>query len=217
MDVYECIKTRRTIRKYIERPVEWEKVGRIMDAGKSAPCAGNIQNWKFIVVTDGAMRKKFAEVCDQLWMAQAPVHIVVMNDFSKLERMYGIRGERLYSVQNCAAAVENMLLMAHALDLGGCWVGHFDEETVKSLMNIPDFARPQAIVTVGYADEAPPTPPKFTMENVMFFRQYGGQPERIKDIPQYKGEFAYKIKDAIDKGKGMIDKINKKLQKKDEK
>jgi len=214
MDVYECIKTRRSVRRYLETPVEWEKIGRILDAGKEAPSCGNIQNWKFIVVTDASMRKRFAEVsAEQTWMAEAPVHIVIVNEFDKVDRFYGIRGDRLFSIQSCAAAAENMLLMAHALGLGACWVGSFEEETVTRLMNIPPFGRPQAIITIGYPAENPPMPPKYTMENVMFFRQFGGQPERIKDIPQYQGAYSYKIKEALDKGKEVVDKINKKLQK----
>jgi nitroreductase len=212
MDVYECIKTRRSVRKYKDIEVPWDLIGKILEAGKSAPSSGNIQNWKFIVIRDKGARQEIAQFCaNQQWVANAPVIIVVVGDVDKAKRFYGIRGERLYSSQNCAAATENMLLMAHALGLGACWIGAIEEDKVASALTLPDGIRPQSIITIGYPAEEPPCPPKYTLENVMYFRQFGGQGNRIKDIPQYKGEFSYKIKGAIDKTKDVAKKINDKL------
>jgi len=212
MDVYECIKTRRSIRKFKDIDVPWELVVKLLEAGKSAPSAGNIQNWKFIVIVDKEAKQEIAEFCgNQLWMARAPVLIAVVADVDKARRFYGIRGERLYSIQNCAAASQNILLMAHSLGLGGCWVGYMEEDKITSALTLAQGIRPQAILAIGYAAEDPPCPPKYTLENSMYFRQFGGQGNRIRDIPQYKGEFSYKIKGAIDKSKEMARKINDKL------
>lgn len=212
MDVYECVKTRRTVRKFQEIDVPWDNVCKILEAGKSAPCSGNIQNWKFIVIQDKAARAEIAEYCgNQLWMAKAPVYIVICADVDKAKRFYGIRGERLYSIQNCAAAAENMLLMAHALGLGSAWIGYMEEDKVAAHVGLPPEFRPQAVIVVGYAAEQPPAPPKYTLENSMYFRQFGGQGNRIKDIPQYKGEFSYKIKSAIDGTKAFAQKLNDKI------
>ena len=136
-------------------------------------------------------------------------------DVDKAKRFYGIRGERLYSIQNCAAATENILLMAHALGLGGAWIGYMEEDKIIPMLTIPQGLRPQAVIAIGYPAENPPIPPKYTLENSMYFRQFGGQPNRIKDIPQYKGEFSYKIKGAIDKTKEVAQKMNDKLMGKD--
>jgi nitroreductase len=212
MDVYECIKTRRTIRKFKDIEVPWDLIVKLLEAGKSAPSSGNIQNWKFIVINDKNAKTEISEYCgNQLWMANAPVLIVVVSDSDKAKRFYGIRGERLYSVQNCAAATQNILLMAHSLGLGGAWVGYMEEYKLGPALTLPEGIRPQAIIAIGYPAEDPPCPPKYTLENVMYFRQFGGQGNRIKDVPQYKGEFSYKIKDAIDKTKDVAIKINKKL------
>ena len=79
MDVLEAIRTRRSVRKYRDIPVEWEKVGLILDAGRLAPSSGNLQNWKFIVITDKNARHQISEAClEQQWMAKAPVHIVIV-------------------------------------------------------------------------------------------------------------------------------------------
>ncbi|MFH1316245.1 MAG: nitroreductase family protein [Candidatus Woesearchaeota archaeon] len=213
MEVFECIKTRRSIRRYMDAPVEWEKIGRILEAGKAAPSAGNLQNWSFIVVLDQGQRSKIAEAClKQDWIAEAPVHIVVAGLPEKAKRFYGIRGERLYTIQNCAAATENMLLMAHALGLGSCWVGAFDEDILKDAVSMPQEVRPQAVLTIGYANEQVPEPPEFTLENVMYFRDYGGQPNRIKDIPKYTKDFSIIIDRNLQKGKGTLKRVIGKLK-----
>ncbi len=211
MDIFECITKRRSIRKYKDLPVEWEKVGKILEAGRAAPSSGNIQNWKFIVVVEKPLREALAEASfQQYWMIQAPVHIVIVEEPEKAKRHYGLRGEKLYSIQNCATAAQNMLLMAHAQDLGACWVGAFDEERVRRTLKIIDEARPQAIITIGYADEIPPAPPKFKMDNVAYVNQWWG---RIKDVDLYLGYTSASVGRAIDKGKEILRKINQKLRK----
>src|SRR3989338_7750896 len=100
MDTIECIKTRRSIRKYTSEAVEWEKVTLCIEAAKSAPSAGNLQNWKFVVVKQDAKRQAIAEAClQQYWMSQAPVHIVVFALPDRAVRFYGVRGERMYTIQ----------------------------------------------------------------------------------------------------------------------
>lgn len=213
MEVFECIKTRRSIRRYMDSPVEWEKIGRLLEAGKAAPSAGNLQNWTFIVILDKDTRKQIAEAClKQYWMAEAPVHIVVAGLPNKAKRFYGIRGERLYTIQNCAAAAENILLMAHSQGLGTCWVGAFDEDGLKVAVPMPDEVRPQAVITIGYSNEVPPEPPEFTLENVMYFRAYGTQGNRIKDIPKYTKEFSIILDRKLQKGKGMLNRVLGKIK-----
>lgn len=211
METFECITTRRSIRRYKDIPVEWDKIGKIIEAGRAAPSSGNLQNWKFIAVVDKSLREALAEASfQQYWMTPAPVHIAIVEEPLKAKRHYGLRGEKLYSVQNCAAAAQNMLLMAHDLGLGACWVGAFDEARVKKILNIIDEARPQAILTIGYADEIPPAPPKFKMDNVAYINTWWG---RIKDVDLYLGYTSASIIRAVNRGKEVLKKINKKLRK----
>jgi len=212
MDVYECIKTRRTIKKFKDIEIPWDDIVKLLEAGKSAPSSGNLQNWKFIVIKDKGVIAEMAEYCgNQLWIAKANALIAVVGDLDKAKRFYGIRGERLYAIQNCAAATQNILLMAHALGIGAAWVGYMEEEKVTAALTLPEEMRPQCNIALGYPAEQPPTPPKYTLENSMYFRQFGGQGNRIQDIPQYSGEYSYKIKKAIDMGKNVVQKVNKKL------
>ena len=215
MDVTEAILTRRSIRKYLDVPIERDKIGTIMESGKAAPSAGNIQNWKFLLIEEEDKRKKIAEAClQQWWIAKAPSIIIVVTEPDKVRQFYGVRGERLYSVQNGAATAMAMLLEAHNQGLGACWIGAFDESKIKTLCNIPDQARPQVILTIGYPDENPPPPPEFGMEEVMFFRDFGGQPNRIEDIPFYQGEWQHHVKKGIKHTKDFLKKLGTPKKKK---
>ncbi len=174
MDVFEAIKSRRSIRKYLDVPVEWDKITELIRYAKCAPTAGNLQNWQFIIVVNKEKRRAISQKCgEQYWMEQAPCHIVVCST-SKSKPYYGIRGERLYDIQNCAAAIENIMLAAVGMNLGTCWVGGFDEDELKDLLSIPPDARVQAVVTIGYPDEKPPRPAQYPLHHVAYVERYGG-------------------------------------------
>ena len=176
MDVLEAMRTRRSVRRYLKTRVDNDKVGVLLDAARSAPSAGNLQNWKYILVTDEAKRMELANAAfQQFWMQDAPLHMVVCAEPEKGARFYGIRGERLYSVQNCAAAVQNILVAANKLGLGSCWVGAFDEDAVRRALRMPDNIRPQAIITVGYPAECPQAPPKLKITDITFMELWGNK------------------------------------------
>lgn len=209
MEVFECILTRRSIRKYKDKPVEWDKVVNILEAGRVAPSAGNLMNIKFIVIKDEEIRKKLAEAAlGQKWMIKAPIHIVVCSEPEKTKRFYGIRGERLYTIQDCAAAIENMLLTAHSLGLGACWVGAYEEDMVRRIINLPEQAATHAIITIGYADEKPVMPPKHRLEHVVFLEKWGQR----KKIPlSSSGWWSIRVKKAVDDTKKKMSKLGEKL------
>tara|TARA_Y100000310_G_scaffold315482_1_gene366064 strand:- start:10947 stop:11669 length:723 start_codon:yes stop_codon:yes gene_type:complete len=210
MEAIECIYSRRSVRKFLDKPVAWDLVGQILEAGRAAPSAGNLQNWKFIVILDKEKRKSIADVClQQYWMANAPVHIVVCSEPIKGKRFYGIRGERLYSVQNCAAAAENMLLTAHSLGLGACWIGAFDEDGLKTTLGIIEEVRPQIILTIGYSDEKPLMPTRYKLENMVHLEKYGN---KVKDMAVTLGHHYAAVQSGIGKAKEILEKVNRKIQ-----
>lgn len=210
MDVLECIKSRRSVRKFLPVPVEFEKLGKILDAGRFAPSAGNLQNWKFVVVTDEGVKRAVASACvQQLWMETAPVLIVVCAEPVKGERLYGVRGKSVYSVQNCAAVVENILLVAHHLGLGACWVGAFEMDMLRQALSVPQDVEPQAVVCVGYADEKPPVPPRYELENVVFLERYGN---RVRDVAMFMEDYAVHVQKAVSKLKGFVGKLVRKVK-----
>jgi len=209
MDALECISTRRSIRKFLDIPVEFEKLGNILDAGRFAPSAGNLQDWKFILVTDESARNKIASACvEQFWVSTAPIIILVCTDPSKTERFYEDNG-RKFSIQNGAAVVQNMLLAAHAQGLASCWIGAFEEDSIRRSFEIPDNIIVQAVVPIGYADEKVPVPLRFTLENCTFIESWGN---RIKDIAAYMEWYGEHVQKAIQKGKKLVKEFARRIQ-----
>ncbi len=211
MEILQAIKTRRSIRRYLDVPIEWEKVGVVLEAGRLAPSAGNTQEWSFIVVTDEGARGEIAECCvDGYWMVTAPVHIVIVANVEPIARNYGMRGERLYSIQDCAVAATQMMLAAVSQGLGTCWVGAFDEHALRRLISIPDSIRPQLILTLGYPDEKPKMPGRKPLENIVFLNSYGN---RIRDIGMALRDYDV-VGRTLEAGKKVVSHITKPKRKK---
>lgn len=195
MDVFECIRNRRSIRKFTEQPVEFSKLAQVMEAGRWAPSAGNIQNWRFILVNDKSTIKRAYEHClHQKVVYHAQALIIVCSTPEKAERLYGLRGKRLYTVQNCSASVQNMLLAAHGLGLGACWIGAFNEDDISAMFGIPSNARPQAILAIGYPDEEPESERK-DLASFVHFGKYG---MKIKDLHMVLRDYSIQWKKSID-------------------
>jgi len=115
-----------------------------------APSAGNLQAREFIIVDDPEIKKRLSIASlDQDFIVEAPVNIVVCADLDRIDP-YGKRGRELYCLQDAAAAVEHILLLATDYDLGTCWVGAFDENKVSKILNLPPYIRPVAIIPIGY-------------------------------------------------------------------
>jgi len=156
LDVFEAIKSRRSVRAFTNEPVSDAEVEKLIDAARWAPSAGNIQPWEFVVVRDPEIKKGLSKAAlDQTFIEEAPVVIVVCANVWRSGQGYGTRGVNLYCLQDTAAATQNMLLAAQALELATCWVGAFQEEEARKVLNIPTGVRPVAIIPVGHAAEKP--------------------------------------------------------------
>jgi nitroreductase len=148
MELMEAIHTRRSIRKFEQRPVPDELVKEILAAAMSAPSAGNQQPWHFVVITDRDILAKTPAINPYAAMArEAPLAILIGADLA-LEKYPG------YWVQDCSAAVQNMLLAAHGKGLGAVWTGIYPlpdrVEGFKKLCNLPEKVIPLALVVMGY-------------------------------------------------------------------
>jgi len=164
MDVFEAINKRRSIRKYNTIKVEDEKLEKILEAARIAPSAANRQEWKFIVVKDQETRDKLVEAANgQKFVGQAPVTIVGCSTES--ERVMPC-GQYAYTV-DLSIAVSFMILEATELGLGTCWLGAYDEEAVKKVLDIPDEIRVPAMFALGYADENPGPRPRKDINEVI--------------------------------------------------
>ncbi len=171
MDVFEAIRTRRSVRRYTPDPVPDEVLAELLSAAILAPSAGNAQPWRFIAVRDPKLREGLvAAAYGQTFLAEAPVVIVVCADLERARRTYRERGETLYCLQDTAAAVQNLLLAATAKGLGTCWVGAFDEGKTAELLGLPKNLRPVAMIPVGKPAEVPQVRPRRPLTEVMEYR-----------------------------------------------
>ncbi|MBD3265674.1 nitroreductase family protein [bacterium] len=151
MDALHALKTRRSIRQFTAEPVPNEKILTILECAMYAPSACNQQPWQFVVIDD-------REILDAIppfhpyanMLKEAPLAVVVCSD-ARLETIGG------YWEQDCSAAMENLLLAVHAVDLGGVWLGvHPLQERVeklRELLNLPKEVTPLGIAAIGYPAE----------------------------------------------------------------
>lgn len=173
MDVFEAIKDRRSIREYTSQDVSKELIEKIIDAARMAPSAGNTQPWEFMVIRDHQIKQKVADAAlGQMFIATAPVVIIVCANQMRSASRYGSRGEKLYCLQDTAAAIENLHLAAHALGLGTVWIGAFDEAEVKEIFKLPPEVRPIAIIPVGYPAERHSPPPRRDLQKIIHYEKF---------------------------------------------
>jgi nitroreductase len=167
-DVFDCIRERRSCRKFKDEFVPRATISRIIESGTWAANAGNIQPWKFIVVLNDQVKSRLAHASNQKWINGARVMIAVIADKSKSEKKFGERGSDLYCIQDTAAAMQNMMLAATALGLGCCWVGAFDESKVAEALEIKDNdLRPVAMLALGFPNAEPKASIREPLENVV--------------------------------------------------
>lgn len=170
MDVLEVIKKRRSIRAYTDEKVSEENVERLIEAARWAPSAGNTQPLELAVVTDNEIKRKLSEAAlNQIFIQSAPVVFVVCGNKSRSSRSYGNRGINLYSIQDTAAATQNILLTAQELGLVTCWVGAFNEQDVAKAVNAPKNIRPVAIIPVGHPAEKRVAPQRRPFNEIVHY------------------------------------------------
>jgi len=165
MDVFEAIRTRRSIRKFRPKPIPDEKLEMILEAGRLAPSAGNRQPWRFVVVKDPEKKKALAKAADnQMFIADASVIIAALGDPEASPRWFR---------QDPMIAVEHMVLAATALGHGTCWIGAFNEDRVKRILRIPKGLAVIALLPIGLPDESPPPRARKPLEEIFFVEEYG--------------------------------------------
>ena len=142
MDTFTCIRTRREIRDYLDKPIPNETLQRILEAGRLAPSSKNSQPWHFIVIKDRITLKKISELTPTgAHIARAALAIAILMDAAKLPEIDGAR------------AVQNMVLTAWEMGIGSCWVTNFYEDGVKDLLGAPQRMKLVTVMPFGYPIE----------------------------------------------------------------
>lgn len=164
LETLQAIHTRRSIRRFQSEPVSAGIVEEILSAAMMAPSAGNEQPWQFVVITDRDLLDAVAVIHPYANMAaHAPLAILLCGDLS-LEKYSG------FWVQDCSAAMQNLLLAVHAKGLGAVWTGIYPvEDRVKkfrSCFSLPDHVIPLGLAVIGYADQNPESISRFRPDRV---------------------------------------------------
>lgn len=173
-ELLKAMATRRSIRSFKHKPVSEELLLQILEAARQAPSAGNCQARDIIVVRSPEVRKQLSEAAlGQCFIDEAPLNLVVCAVRDRSAYIYGGRGRELYCILDAAASVENILLAAHMLGLGTCWVGAFHDELVSRILKLPRNLRPVGIIPVGYSDEAPGEVSRMPLDEFVHLESYG--------------------------------------------
>jgi nitroreductase len=161
MDYFEVVRKRQSIRAFQQKPVEEEKLLKILETANAAPSAGNLQAYDIFVVRKADQKKALVRAAlGQEFILAAGVVLVFCANSTHNARRYGERGRRLYAVQDAAVACTYAMLAAAALELGTVWVGAFNDDAVRQVIDAPENVTPVAILPIGYPAETPDRTPR---------------------------------------------------------
>ena len=173
MDFNELAYARRSVRGFVDRDVSEGDVVKMLEAARYAPSAGNGQPWHFFVVRDKSVIKEiYDKSSGQESLMSAPLVVVVCAVTERSEAKYGRRGRELYCIQDTAAAIQNILLCAESLGLGGCWCGAFKEDAMSDILRLSAYKgdmRPVAFIPIGYPDSKPDARSRRSVEEIATF------------------------------------------------
>lgn len=164
MDTLQALRTRRSVRRYEDKPVPKEVLVDIVDCARLAATARNVQPWEFVVVTEEADLKQLAAMVDYgKHIAAAGACVAVFCSDTR------------YYVEDGSAATQNLLVAAHALGLGTCWIAGDKKEyakLVREYLGVPDSYKLVSLVSVGYPAETP-SRPKRALDEVLHWERFG--------------------------------------------
>ncbi len=163
MSFEELLKARKSCRAFLNRPIEEEKIEKILEAGRLSPSAANRQPWKFVVVTDPDVLKELAAAChNQPATKNAPLMIAICSELTHVMSC-GLQSAPM----DCSIALTSMLYMATELGLHACWLGHFDQELAKKALNVPEGYTVYSVTPFGYAAQEPEGRPRKEMQEIL--------------------------------------------------
>lgn len=214
MDTLDCIRTRRSIRKFKPVKIPEQTLYVILDAANAAPCAGNLQSWRFLVVEELAKIKVIAKAAlEQNWIATAPTVVLMLSESGQLEDEYSDRGKK-YDDQNVCLAAENLMLAAWDFRIGSCFVGSFTEARLRKEFKIPESVKIHAIIPLGYPAEFPKSPNKAGIEDLTSMEAYG---DTLKHDRRFIAGIAFPEKVDLRFGEYADEKIKSAIKKKSSK
>ena len=168
MTVLEAIRKRYSCRSYQDKPIEQEKLDEIFEAARLAPSAKNLQDWRFVVVTDKEIKRRLAEAANnQRFLEDAGIIIIACSNSSEIMRCAQALGPI-----DVAIALEHIALHATELGLATCWIGSFYPEKVRPIVGIPDDIAIIELMAVGYPTDSRKEPRRKPIEKILCYEKW---------------------------------------------
>jgi nitroreductase len=168
MDVAQAIRNRYSCRNYHDKPLEQEKLRAILEAARQAPSAKNLQDWRFVVVTDPSTKKKLAAAANKQTFLENAGAIVVACTVSD----HVMRCGQAVGPIDVAIALEHMCLQATELELATCWIGSFYPDKVKPIVGIPADVTIIELLAIGYPADTPKEHRREATDRVVSFETW---------------------------------------------
>lgn len=168
MDVSQAIRRRYSCRSYEDKPLDKEKLDTILEAARQAPSAKNLQDWRFVAVTEKETRKKLAAAANnQTFLEKAGAIVVACTVSDHVMRC----GQAIGPI-DVAIAIAHMCLQATELGLATCWIGSFYPDKVKPIVGIPDDVTIIELLAIGYPADSPKEHRREPIEKIVSFEQW---------------------------------------------
>ena len=176
------LRRRRSIRRYLETPVEPEKVRACLEAARIAPSSHNAQPWRFVVVDDASLKDRLATAASSgiygvsKFAAKAPVLVVLLAKRDFVAHHLGARFQKVpYFLIDMGIAGEHFVLQAEEMGLATCWMGWINYRRIRKVLRVPRKFMIVAMLPLGYAEKRPQRePPRRTLEEIAFFNRVPG-------------------------------------------
>ena len=166
----EAIKTRKSVRHFLDKPIDEVKLRLVLEAGRLAPSASNRQEWRYVIVRDREMRIQVAEAANQqTFVGEAPVIIVAC---AVTDNHVMSCGQLSYPI-DVAISLDHITLEATDLGLGTCWIGAFSENKIKQILEIPHDVRVVGLIPLGYpVDPSPVKKNRLPLERIVRYDRW---------------------------------------------
>lgn len=178
MDFDTLAKSRKSVRNFKNKRVDWRDIIECIDTARFAPMAGNVFSPRFIMVHDQEKINKLAEAAQQAFISETEYVVVVCSDTKRTTLEFGKEGE-VYLRQQVGAAIQNIMLALTERKLSTCWIGYFDENAIIRELKIPENVQVEALLPIGYASEAKgetrKDKNKAELNRVLFYEKFGNR------------------------------------------
>jgi nitroreductase len=166
MEFERVARRRKSVRNFKPKIPSWKDVIYAIDLANQGPFAGNQNHLRYVLIEDHSTIKHLSHLCEQTWISNTKMLIVVCSDDTFLENMYGERG-RVYSRQQAGAAIQTLMLALTEKGLDSCWIGSYSDELLREKLKIPQHIQIEAIIAVGFEAGRTRKPAKKSLERCL--------------------------------------------------